>query len=178
MTRAAGFGFAGFVATLAIARLASAEPSDQPAQKKKKELAAQPRVSSLELSGAFGPSYVFGEPANPEYTQQVTQVGAYGELGFAYRSSYFVDPFICGHDGTGVTRDIDVQSGAHLFVRVIRGRVFHHRDLIAKLDGMTNGGLVAGVSDESDEVVIGIDHQRCGERLVVGYGCQGLLPAH
>lgn len=93
MMRAAGLGFASFVATLAMARLASAEPSDQPAQKKK-ELAPQPRVSSLELSGVFGPSYVFGEPANPEYTQQVTQVGAYGELGFAYRSSYFVDPFI------------------------------------------------------------------------------------
>jgi hypothetical protein len=91
--RAHGFTALGFVAALTVAPSASAEPVDQPAAKKK-ELAPQPKVSSLEISGVFGPSYVFGEPANPEYTQSVTQVGAYGELGFAYRSSYFVDPFI------------------------------------------------------------------------------------
>jgi hypothetical protein len=93
MRSAHAFAALAVVAALTVAPFASAEPVDQPATKKK-ELAPQPRVSSLELSGAFGPSYVFGEPANPEYTQQVTQVGAYGELGFAYRSSYFVDPFI------------------------------------------------------------------------------------
>jgi hypothetical protein len=34
-----------------------------------------------------------------------------------------VDDFICGHNGTGVVREIDVESGVHL-IRIIRGRVF------------------------------------------------------
>jgi hypothetical protein len=111
MKRAAGLGLTSFVATLALARLASAEPGDQPAAKKK-ELAPQPRVSSLEVSAAFGPSYVFGEPANPEYTQTVTQVGFYGELGFAYRSSYFVDPFISVGYGSLASGQSQLPDGA------------------------------------------------------------------
>ena len=34
--------------------------------------------------------------------------------------------------------EIDVKSGVHHFVRVIRGRIFYHRDLVAKLSGITN----------------------------------------
>jgi hypothetical protein len=93
MKRAHAFMALALVAIVTIAPALSAEPADQPAAKKK-ELAPQPRVSSLEISGVFGPSYVFGDPANPEYTQSVTKVGAYGEFGVAYRSSYFVDPFL------------------------------------------------------------------------------------
>jgi len=42
----------------------------------------------------LAPSVTFGEPANPAYTDSFTRVGIYGEVGFAYRSSYFVDPFL------------------------------------------------------------------------------------
>ena len=51
--------------------------------------------SSLEISGSMGPSIVFGEPANPAYTQSsLRRVGVFGEAAVAYRSSYFLDPFI------------------------------------------------------------------------------------
>lgn len=49
---------------------------------------------SLEVWGALGPSVLFGEPANPEYAGSFTRVGALGEIGVAYRSSYFIDPHI------------------------------------------------------------------------------------
>src|SRR4029434_7275853 len=62
-----------------------------------------------------------------------------------------VDDFICGHNGTGVVRDIDVESGVHLFIRVIRRRVFYHRDLVAKLSGITNSGLHTRVCYQSDD---------------------------
>ena len=58
---------------------------------------------------------------------------------------------IRGHDGAGVAREIDVESGLHLPVRVIRGRVPDHRDLVAKLGGITDGCLDAGVRDESHD---------------------------
>jgi hypothetical protein len=37
---------------------------------------------------------VFGEPANPAYARSLRRVGGLVELGVAYRSSYFVDPFL------------------------------------------------------------------------------------
>ena len=100
MTLARLFGMAGLVAALFAAGNASAQAVDQSAPPKKKELAKQPSVSSLELSGTFGPTYTFGEAANPEYVQSFSQTGAYGELGFSYRSAYFVDPFISVGYGT------------------------------------------------------------------------------
>jgi hypothetical protein len=51
-------------------------------------------ISSIEVWGAIGPSVTLGEPANPEYTRSFRRVGYTGELGVAYRSSYFVDPFV------------------------------------------------------------------------------------
>jgi hypothetical protein len=38
-------------------------------------------------------------------------------------------------------RKIDVESGVHLFIRVIHGRVLYDRDLVAELDGIANRGL-------------------------------------
>ena len=35
--------------------------------------------------------------------------------------------------GIGVVWEIDVESGMHLLIRVIRGGVFYHHDLVAKL---------------------------------------------
>src|SRR5205823_11787773 len=62
-----------------------------------------------------------------------------------------VDDLSCGHNGTGVVWDIDVESGVHLFIRVIRGRVFYHRDLVAELSGKANGRFDAGMCYESDD---------------------------
>src|SRR5215510_1671475 len=62
-----------------------------------------------------------------------------------------VDDFICGHNGTGVVRDIDVEGSVHLFIRVARGRVFYHRDLVAKLSPITNSCLHTVVRYESHD---------------------------
>jgi hypothetical protein len=51
--------------------------------------------SSLELSGAVGPSFLTGDaPANPEYTRSYSRLGLFGEVGLALRSKYFLDPFL------------------------------------------------------------------------------------
>src|SRR5262249_37117892 len=62
-----------------------------------------------------------------------------------------VDDFICGHNGTGVVRDIYVEGSVHLFIRVARGRVFYHRDLVAKLSPITNSCLHTSVRYESHD---------------------------
>src|SRR4029077_12001026 len=66
-----------------------------------------------------------------------------------------VDDFIRRHNSTGVVWDIDVESRVHLFIRVIRGRVFYHCDLVAKLSGITNSCLHTRMCDEpyDDEVM-------------------------
>jgi hypothetical protein len=64
-----------------------------------------------------------------------------------------VDDRICGHNGPGVVRDIDVESGVHLLIRVTRGRVFYHRDFVAKLSGIANNCLHARVCYEPDDTV-------------------------
>ena len=45
----------------------------------------------------------------------------------------------------------DVESGVHLLIRVTRGRVFHHRDLVAKLSTIAYGRLHTRMRDESDD---------------------------
>src|SRR5262245_14563635 len=62
-----------------------------------------------------------------------------------------VDDLGCGHNGTRVVRDIDLESGVHLVIRVIRCRIFYHRDLVAKLGCITNGRLNAGMRDQPDD---------------------------
>jgi hypothetical protein len=47
----------------------------------------------LEVGAALGPSVVFGDPANPAYTQSFGRVGVGLSATLAYRSSYFIDPF-------------------------------------------------------------------------------------
>ena len=49
------------------------------------------------------------------------------------------DNFIGGHNGTSVVWDIDFERGVHVLIGVARGRVFHHRDLIAEFGGIANG---------------------------------------
>jgi hypothetical protein len=51
--------------------------------------------SSLEISGAIGPSILTSEaPANPEYTQNYNRVGLFAEVALALRSKYFLDPYL------------------------------------------------------------------------------------
>jgi len=80
-------------AVCAATGVAGAVSVDQP-ESQKKELSEAPDRSSLEVFGSFGPTILFGEPANPEYQTSFGRVGMIGELGFAYRSWYFIDPFI------------------------------------------------------------------------------------
>src|SRR5262245_65996944 len=55
------------------------------------------------------------------------------------------------HNGTGIVWDIDVERSVHLRIRVTRGRVFHHRDLIAKLGGEAYRCLHTRVGQEADD---------------------------
>jgi hypothetical protein len=66
--------------------------------------------SAWELSASLGPTVVFGEPANPAYTQSYGRVGVLASLAIAYRSPYFLDPLIeVGYaalaDGTSLLPD-------------------------------------------------------------------------
>ena len=87
-----GVAIAGGVLGRLLAAMAEPQPEAPPAVTSPIEPCAEP--SSLELWGTVGPSIVFGEPANPQYTQSFQRVGLLGEVGVAYRSSYFVDPFL------------------------------------------------------------------------------------
>ena len=61
-----------------------------------------------------------------------------------------LDDLICGHDGAGVVWQINVESGVHVVFRVIRGRVFYYRDVVAELSGKANRRFDAGMCDEPD----------------------------
>src|SRR5262245_21949497 len=62
-----------------------------------------------------------------------------------------VDNFLCGHNGAGVIRNIDVESRVHLRIRIIGRCVLYHRDLVAELSGKANGRFDAGMGYESND---------------------------
>jgi hypothetical protein len=70
------------------------------------------RSPTLEVSGMAGPSLVTGEPATPDATDSFRRVGIYGELAVAYRSRYFLDPFVSVGYGTLASADTELQDGA------------------------------------------------------------------
>jgi len=76
-----------------LSGLALAAPVDEPARATA-EAKPQKRISALELGVGIGPSVVLGEPANPQYTESFTRVGVFAEVALAYRSPYFLDPFL------------------------------------------------------------------------------------
>src|SRR5215470_1282387 len=82
-------------------------------------------------------------------------------------SSERVDDLLCAHHGTGVVRDIHVESGVHLCIRVIRGRVCDHRDLVAKLCGVANGRFDARMCNESDDDEL-MDAMLCELQIEIG----------
>src|SRR5690349_2290100 len=60
-----------------------------------------------------------------------------------------LDNFSRADDGTRVVRDVDLESSAHLRVRVTRGRVPHHRYIVSELRGIADRRLHTSVRDES-----------------------------
>jgi hypothetical protein len=71
--------------------LASAEPATLTEPDR---VEAAPGGSALTLAASAGPSVVFGEPANPEYDPSLGRVGVWLGVELAYRSSYFLEPFL------------------------------------------------------------------------------------
>ncbi len=72
----------------------------------------QPPPPSLEAFAFVGPSLVAGDPAVPEATESFRRVGIYGALGVAYRSRYFLDPFLSLGYGTLASGDTELPDGA------------------------------------------------------------------
>src|SRR5262245_2487338 len=54
-------------------------------------------------------------------------------------------------NGAGIVREIDVESGVHVLIRVIGNRVPYHRDVVAELGGKANGRFDAGMRDQTDD---------------------------
>jgi hypothetical protein len=67
--------------------------------------------SSLEIALAIGPTVVGGEAANPEFNPSLSRVGVFGELAVAYRSSYFIDPFLAVGYGALASGETHLPSG-------------------------------------------------------------------
>src|SRR5207248_10846809 len=57
----------------------------------------------------------------------------------------------CADDVAGILREIDVERGLHLLVRVIGRCVFDPRDLVAELSGKANGRFDTGMRYQSDD---------------------------
>ena len=70
----------------------------------------RPSTSSLEVFALVGPTLAQGGPANNAATTSFRRVGVYSEFGVAYRSSYFIDPFISA--GYGALASADTELGA------------------------------------------------------------------
>src|SRR3974390_2723482 len=61
------------------------------------------------------------------------------------------DDFLCGDNGAGVVRDIDVEGDMHHLVRVIRRRILNDGDLRTELGGIAHSRFDAGMRDKSDD---------------------------
>lgn len=64
--------------------------------------------SSIEVAFTTGPSVVFGEPALP--STSLRRVGVFGELAIAFRSKYFIAPFLSAGYGTLASGTTEVPS--------------------------------------------------------------------
>lgn len=68
-------------------------------------------TSSLEGFVLAAPTIVQGDPANDAATNSFRRVGVYGEFGVAYRSHYFLDPFISAGYATLASADTKLSAG-------------------------------------------------------------------
>jgi hypothetical protein len=89
----------------------SAFAADQPGAPAATLSPDRPDPSSLEVFGLVGPTLTQGEPAVPAATTSFRRVGIYGEAGIAYRSSYFIDPFISVGYGDLASADTALSDG-------------------------------------------------------------------
>jgi hypothetical protein len=104
----------GVVASLSVLVAAgNARAADDSAATQVNPSGDHPTPSSLELFGLIGPSLTKGEPVNEQSTTSFRRVGVYGEFGFAYRSSYFLDPFISVGYATLASSDILLADGEY-----------------------------------------------------------------
>jgi hypothetical protein len=85
-------GLTGVVAVLLTAVLSSSRARAEPGEPDVAPTTS--RGSALVLEAAVGPSVVFGEPANPEYSPSFGRVGLWLGGKLAYHSSYFIEPFL------------------------------------------------------------------------------------
>jgi hypothetical protein len=60
------------------------------------------------------------------------------------------DNLLRARDSASVVRHVDVESGVHCLIRVIRRRVPYHRDVVAQLGGKANGRFDAGMRYQAD----------------------------
>jgi hypothetical protein len=67
--------------------------------------------SSLEVFALVGPTLTQGSPAYDAATTSFRRVGVYSELGVAYRSRYFLDPFISVGYGALASADAQMPAG-------------------------------------------------------------------
>jgi hypothetical protein len=63
-----------------------------------------------------------------------------------------VDNLSCSYNGVSVVGQVDIESGVHHFIGVIRGCVSYRGDLVAELGGKANGCFDAGMRDEPNDV--------------------------
>jgi len=77
----------GTLSVLSLPARAAAQEATAPVEESR-------APSAWELSASLGPTIVFGEPANPAYTQSFNRVGVLASLALAYRSPYFLDPLL------------------------------------------------------------------------------------
>src|SRR5215510_525342 len=80
-----------------------------------------------------------------------TGVGAHNARTEVFKSRDRSHDLLRADNGTRVVRDVDVESGVHLLLRVTRGRVFDHRDLVAQLSREAHRCLHTGVRYESND---------------------------
>ena len=108
MSRGAGFVFGPALALLTVVNLGSVAAATDEGE----TAPVQPVPPSLEAFAFMGPSLVAGDPADPEATDSFRRIGIYGGLGVAFRSRYFLDPFLSVGYGTLASGDTELPDGA------------------------------------------------------------------
>src|SRR5499426_76287 len=80
-----------------------------------------------------------------------TRVGAHNGRAKVCKSRNRSDDLLRAHNGAGVVGHVDVESGVHRLVGVIRRRVSHHRDVVAEFSRKADSRFDAGMRDEPDD---------------------------
>jgi hypothetical protein len=62
-----------------------------------------------------------------------------------------VDDLGCCHNRAGVVGQVDIESGVHHFIGVIRRCISYNGDFVAELSGEPNRCFDAGMRDEPDD---------------------------